>query len=314
MSHAARHRETQQAHLALAAREQHGVFTRQQARAAGMTDRMINWRVASGEWERVDFGAYRLLGTPPTWRQRLAAACLVGPAVASHAAAAQLWRFPGFEGDAIEVVALRHRRRHAADVIWHESQVLRPGDVTTIDSIAVTSALRTILDLASSVPEIRLEEAFDDAVRRGLASISAAYRDLERLGSRRRGFGAMRRVLARRSAEERPPESVLETRFLRLTDGSSLPRPVPQVEVRDGERLVARVDFGYPDRRLAIEIDGLRFHAGRRAHQHDVARQNRIVTLGWCVLRFTAEDLSERPDAVIGAIEQALSLTSSHTA
>ena len=60
------------------------------------------------------------------------------------------------------------------------------------------------------------------------------------------------------------PESPLERRFLRLLRAAGLPEPEVQYPIRDGERLVARVDFAYPEIRLAMEVDGYRWHGGRR--------------------------------------------------
>lgn len=61
----------------------------------------------------------------------------------------------------------------------------------------------------------------------------------------------------------------------------------------DGPRFVARVDFAYPEAKLAIEIDGYRWHAGNDAWQRDRRRNNELSRLGWTVLRFTAADLKD---------------------
>src|SRR5205814_1387990 len=101
-----------------------------------------------------------------SWEQRLLAACLAGPAVASHRSAAALWCLPPFDRDALEVTALRHRRRKASDIRWHESIRLTDADTTILDGIPATDATRTLLDLAAVVDASALIIAFDDAVRR----------------------------------------------------------------------------------------------------------------------------------------------------
>ena len=58
---------------------------------------------------------------------------------------------------------------------------------------------------------------------------------------------------------------------------------------------------------VAIEIDGAAFHGGAEASQRDDRRTNRIVLLGWRVLRFTARDLADRPADVAREIQEALS-------
>lgn len=88
-------------------------------------------------------------------------------------------------------------------------------DVTIVDAIPVTTPARTLLDLAAVVEREALEEALDDALRRGLVSISRLRWRLEELG-RRPGAGTIRSLMAARGDKDAVPRSVLETRFLRL--------------------------------------------------------------------------------------------------
>jgi very-short-patch-repair endonuclease len=48
--------------------------------------------------------------------------------------------------------------------------------------------------------------------------------------------------------------------------------------------------------RLAIEVDGRAYHVDADRFQRDRTRQNDLVAAGWTVLRFTWQDLVERPD------------------
>ena len=59
------------------------------------------------------------------------------------------------------------------------------------------------------------------------------------------------------------------------------------------------LDFAFVAQRVAIEIDGRAWHTASDRFQNDRSRQNRLVLLGWTVLRFTWADLIERPDEVI---------------
>jgi hypothetical protein len=193
---------------------------------------MISKRLASGLWRGVDRNVYAFASTPSSWRQRVLAACLAGPAVASHRAAGWLWSLPGMGGDHVEVTALRHRRRRASDVIWHESFHLEARDVTEVDGIPVTRPVRTFLDLASLLSEPHLEEVLNEGIRRNLMSVPAVGLRLQQLGQLRRGAGRARRVLDSYVPGQRPPESVLETRYLQLIRSAGLPIGVPQYEVR----------------------------------------------------------------------------------
>jgi very-short-patch-repair endonuclease len=69
----------------------------------------------------------------------------------------------------------------------------------------------------------------------------------------------------------------------------------------DGE-LVAVLDVALPERRIAVEIDGMAYHVDVDRFRRDRSRQNALVRLGWTVLRFTWADLIERPGYVITTI------------
>jgi very-short-patch-repair endonuclease len=283
------------------ANRQHGGFTRSQALEAGFSSSAISRRRISGLWEGVDHIVYRLAGTPSSWKQQLMAACLAGPAVASHRAAAILWEFPGMPADIIEVTALRHQRRRASHVTWHESRHLTKRDVTEVDRVPVTRPVRTFLDLGVVLNSNQLEEVLDNGLRRNLLDIAAIWRRVDELGDLRPGSKRVRGVLGFRVAGDRPAESVLETRFRHLVRGAGLPMPTPQFEIRVNGS-TARVDFAYPEFRLAIELDGAAYHSSSRARGRDRLRENQLVALGWRVLRFTWEDVRDQPAAVLNAM------------
>jgi very-short-patch-repair endonuclease len=54
---------------------------------------------------------------------------------------------------------------------------------------------------------------------------------------------------------------------------------------------VAREDLAYPEHRLAIELDGFRWHAGRGPFRSDRLRRNRIEAAGWRSLETAPEDI-----------------------
>lgn len=301
-----RNSHARETHLSGIAERQYGVFTTRQFLGAGFSRDQLRYKVRRGQIEAVDHGVYRATGTPPTWEQRLVAACLGGPAVASHRSAGLLWGLPAMPPEIVEVTALRHRRRKAPDVIWHESYHLTPRDITEIRGIQVTKPVRTFLDLGWVLTADQLEEVLNEGVRRNLVSVPAISYRMEELGPLRRGTANVRRVLARHSPGRRPPESVLETRFLQLVRDAGLPQPVPQHEIRAAGELVARVDFAYPDLRLAIELDGEAYHFGERAERRDRTRENAVVALRWRVLRFDWEDVTRRADYAIETVRGAL--------
>ena len=277
---------------------QHELFTWRQAKEVGLAERTVR-----AYYERVEPRVYRTRPAEPAWVQALHAACLsAGPAaVGSHRSAAALWRLDGVPPGTLElsVLAANGYRRHAVHRVGHLAAV----DVTRVDGIPVTALARTLVDLGAVVGDAELERAVESALRQGLSLRRLEWR-LDALCVRGRpGPDALRRVLHRRRAAV-ATESELETRFVQLVRDAGLPQPERQYEVRDGLRRVGRIDFAYPERRLAIELDGYGPHADR--FQSDRTRQNRLVLLGWTVLRFTSADVVERPDQVAAALTTAL--------
>ena len=277
---------------------QHGCFTRQQALDAGIGVGAIEHHVRRGEWIAVDHGIYRSALTPESWSQRVLAACLAGPAVASHRSAAALWDAPGFDLGVIEVTARRHRRRKDSGVVWHESHHLDPPDVTAVGVIPVTDPCRTVIDLCRMLDPPGLVHVLDDFVRRRLVTPGEVLRRIESLGPRRRGSLVARRLVERRLDGIPAPESYAETDFDLLMGRYGIPRPVRQLEVHDAEGLIGRLDFAYPDLRIDIEIDGRRFHDSTDAAARDRRRDDRLEAVDWLVLRISADDVRFRPAGV----------------
>jgi G:T-mismatch repair DNA endonuclease (very short patch repair protein) len=99
-------------------------------------------------------------------------------------------------------------------------------------------------------------------------------------------------------------ESPQETRVRLLVGRSDLPVPVAQYRVFDERGFVARVDFAWPDRRVAVEYDGL-WHAEAGQFARDRQRLNRLQEAGWRVVFVTAADLRD-PDRLVARIRAAL--------
>jgi very-short-patch-repair endonuclease len=185
-------------------------------------------------------------------------------------------------------------------VVTIHRSVVPAADRTRIGPIPLTTGTRTLIDIAAILDEESLELALDAALRRGLTSVGKLCRALHGQA----GTATLGRLVEARTPE-RGSESALETKVLRVLKSHGLPVPVGQFEVRDGARLIARVDFAYPGQLVAIEADGYRYHSGRSAWQRDRSRQNAFVARGWRVVHVTAEDLRDSA-AVASDVRRAL--------
>jgi hypothetical protein len=264
------------------ARRQHGLVTRVQLLAAGLSSTAIGRRLDAGAWLPLAAGVYALASSPPTWQRQVLAACLAVGGIASHRTAAAMWGLSSFRPGPVHVLVAHGRSSCAPPATLHQSRTLRPSDVTRIDGIPVTRVARTLADLARDVPRPALEDAVDDALCRRLVS-------LDRL-VRQRGSPRLTAVLAT-WRDGSAPQGVAEARLLRRLVHAGLPPPETQHEVWHAGRFVARLDVAWPDRRLAVELDGFRWHASPRAFQRDRSRRNALVHLGWTVFQATPADL-----------------------
>jgi very-short-patch-repair endonuclease len=298
-------------HVVDLALRQHGLITRAQARALGVTDRMIGRRVESGWLERVEVGVFRVGAAPGTWRQRVMAAVLAaGPgAAASHLTAAALLGFEGARPGVVHVSTTRWTRRlRSAGAAVHESQDLLSSDILSIDGIPTTKPVRTLIDSGCLVGAVTLETWLDQCIREGRASIARVEkrrRDVARPG--RNGVGPMGLLLRERVRRQRVTHSGFEVRLSRLLEDHGLPRPVRQFRVHDaGGRFVAQVDLAYPSLRTVLEADSLSWHANRRSFDGDRARWNRIKAAGYEVLVYTWQHVHRDPHHVLSTTRDVL--------
>ena len=279
------------------AETQHGLVSLDQLRRLGITPSTLCRWCAAGRVERVRPRVYRVAGAPPTWAQAVMAAVLSTNGVASHRTAARLWGFG--DHDHVEVaVPVARRGTACAGVVVHRSSDLERRFVTVRRGIPVTNPMRTLVDLGAVLERQHVSDALEQAVIARVCGVVAIERSLDRLARRgRRGAGVLRAVLDERALGQSRPDGLLEARFARLVREHGLPEPV--LHFRVGRWVL---DFAYPAIKLAIEVDGFAVHGTPRAFQHDLDRQNRLVTAGWTVLRFTWLDVVLRPERVAALI------------
>jgi very-short-patch-repair endonuclease len=291
--------------LAEWAERQHGVVSRAQALASGLAASGIKRRLAAGRLATVHPGVYRWPGAPVTWEQHLVAACLAcGPGtVASHRSAAAMWGLVDAT-DVVEVTTSRPRCPKPRGVVLHRSTDLQGAHVTVRHGVPVTNPLRTMVDLGAALDRGDVEDALDRGLVARLFTIAAVEHllcDVARPG--RRGCGILRHVLDERALGAARPDGLLEPRMARLMRSAGLPPARFQFGIPGTG---ARVDFAYPELRLAIEVDGFAFHGSSRAMSADRDRDVRLLAAGWRVARFMWADVVRHPARVTARLSDLL--------
>ena len=274
--------------------EQHGLVATNQLTDLRLSRHTIARWTREHRLEKTAPGVLRLVGAPSTWEQRLMRGLLSlgGSAAVSHGAAARLHGLDRALPDDVAFLVTRSHRNSRLDDTVHSSGLIAKVDLVTVDGFRVTSATRTILDLANiEVDPDRLRAAIDSAVRLQLSAPQAIRRRLQDLRrSGRTGVRMIDELLA-----DAGGHTMLEREFLRLVRDAGLPRPHTQVVFRDGKRTTARVDFLFTDWNIVVEVSGRVGHSTPSERARDAQRRNELQDLGLRVYEFTWEHVTRRP-------------------
>jgi restriction endonuclease-like protein len=269
--------------IATLAGRQHGVVARRQLLGLALSAQSIKRRVRTGRLHPVHPAVYAVGHTVLKVEGRWMAATLARGGVLSHTTAAA-WDLRPSASGAIHVTVGGTARR-CAGVRVHRTRTL---EATTHRGIPITTPLRTIIDLATTLSGRRLEQALDRAEQRRLIDFSEfAQRPIP---------PSLQAVLSLYTAAT-PTRSELEERFLDLCDDHGVPRPQANVLIEGFE-----VDFAWRDRRVIVEVDGYAYHRAPSAFEADRERDVVLATASWHVLRFTWRQVTRRPGWVAAAL------------
>lgn len=283
------------------ATRQGGVFTLDQARAAGWTSAAVRYAVRSGRLDRIRRGIYRRVDTQGLDRWALArrehaapaiAASLAVPgAVASHSSAAVLLDLP---------LVFVPRQPCISVVPWHTGEVrgVHVHRTTSmlqhfvpIAGLLCTSVARTVVDLAREHGTPSALVAADRALSGGLTSAAELARTLAEC-RRWPGVRAARNAIELADGRaESPLESLSRLKLLAF----GVPRPELQclLGTRTGAP-IGRVDFYWDEFGVVGEADGLEKYDGRLASLRDEkVRQERLEATGLVVVRWGWADLRD---------------------
>lgn len=279
------------------AADQEGLLTSAQLRMHGVTNWTQRRLIADGWMFRLAPRVYALRGSPDTHRRRLRCGllCLGERSWVSFEAAAALHGLDRSRAHAVEFTIERPRRPAVLPFAVHTTKRLDPIDHVVVDGFRVTSATRTVFDLAlARAHPQRIEAAIDSAVRLQLSSPEVLSRRLDGL----RGSGRWGCRLVEDMIVDSGGHTHLERRFLELVRESGLPTPRKQVVFRADSRHVARVDFFFEAFDVVVEVSGQQGHASPAERARDAQRRNELQDLGVRVFEYTFDDVTKRSDMV----------------
>ncbi len=269
-----------------------------------MSRRAIEERLRLGRFHSVHRGVYAVGHRALTWHGRVMAAVLAcgRGAVLSHRSAAQIWGLLPRRAIAIEVTKPK-AVRGGRGIRPHQA-VLLADEIRDVDGIPVTSAPRTLLDVAAIVDEHELESAWNEMEVRGLTDVLSVPQLLARHRGKR-GVAALRRV----SGSEKPggiTRNDFERDFVALLDAHGLPRPRLNATIHLRGRFF-EIDALWDPQRLAVELDGGAVHGTRRAFRKDRQRDRILLAEGFRTARVTWDQLRDEPAEIVADLRSALS-------
>lgn len=285
--------------MALAAR-QHGVVSVGQLAALGLGRGAVAHRVREGWLRRLHRGVF-LVGPAPLPRSAEAAALLAcgEGSLLSHASAATLWDLPVDAPEVPHVTVVGRALAQRPGLRVHRVAVLEREESAIREGLPVTSAGRTLLDIATSLTAAELDRALEHVLVHRVESDRSLAALLDRHQGAR-GVRALRTALEA-LVEPRLTRSEAERRLLALIRAARL--PVPETNVR---RAGHEVDVLWRDQSLVVEVDGYAYHGGRAAFERDRRRDADLVASGHRVLRVTWRQIAGEPEALVATLATTL--------
>lgn len=189
-----------------------------------------------------------------------------------------------------------HQLRNSDGLFVHR----RDGaPITEVDGRLATTPAWTAVEVARSLRRPRALATLDAALRSGTCDVRQLRAAVSRQ-SGRRGIVMMRELIpfARPEAES-PMES--EARLVMIDGG--VPPDALQYEIVDRNGQTWRVDFAWPDLRVAVEYDGFDWHSSQESFRRDRQKRAALQEVGWVVLSIVFDDVRHRSWDMLRRIE-----------
>ncbi|HEX5910573.1 MAG TPA: DUF559 domain-containing protein [Thermoleophilaceae bacterium] len=280
---------------------QEGLLSSDQARACGVSRKVVAARIRRGIWRSPHRRVIAVDRREVKPRARVLAAvlaCRAPGAVASHSTAAWLWglleRWPGL----VHLTALGGRNPGQLDGTRIHRPERPPERIRWHNGIPLTTPADTLLDVAGLLGLDELEASVARALRGGTIRRADLRRAIAHAGPRP-GIANLR-------AAARDPDltrSGNERLLVALLRRAELTGFETNVEVEGKE-----VDVYWPEARLAIEVDSYATHGDEATYEDDHVLDADFEAAGIKLLRFTGRRIRARPEAVLARITAPLAL------
>ena len=273
---------------AMAVLEQAGGFATTEQLLRVMTRQQLDVQVKNGGLVRVWYGVYAV--QQPNLLGRLAALDIFmgRHAVACMGTAAALHGFDTENTNAIHVLDPGIRMRPTVGLMVHQ----RTGaPLQRVSGRLATAPAWTVVEVARQLGRPRALATLDAALR----SMRCTRNDIESAIAEQRGRRGIVAVRALLPFADGRAESAMESeaRLVMIDHGLPLPELQYPIYGRHGE--MWRVDFAWPEVRVAAEYESIDWHVGRDEMLRDKTRWGKIQELGWTIIPIVVHDVRRQP-------------------
>ncbi|KCD38082.1 hypothetical protein P470_02325 [Mycobacterium tuberculosis TKK_03_0026] len=264
-----------------------------------MTRQQLDVQVKNGGLVRVWYGVYA--AQEPDLLGRLAAldVFMGGHAVACLGTAAALYGFDTENTVAIHMLDPGVRMRPTVGLMVHQRVGAR---LQRVSGRLATAPAWTAVEVARQLRRPRALATLDAALR----SMRCARSEIENAVAEqrgRRGIVAARELLP--FADGRA-ESAMESEARLVMIDHGLPLPELQYPIHGHGGEMWRVDFAWPDMRLAAEYESIERHAGPAEMLRDKTRWAKLQELGWTIVPIVVDDVRREPGRLAARIARHL--------
>ena len=189
-----------------------------------------------------------------------------------------------------------HQLRNSDGLVVHR----RDGaPITEVGGRFATTPAWTAVEVARGLRRPRALATLDAALRSGMCDVRQLLAAAARQAGRRGIVTTRELIPLARSEAESPMES--EARLVMIDGG--VPPVALQYEIVDRNFRKWRVDFAWPDRKVAVEYDGFDWHSDREAFRRDRQKRAALQEMEWSVLSIVFDDVRHRSRDMLRRLE-----------
>ncbi|MBB4135507.1 DUF559 domain-containing protein [Gordonia humi] len=276
-----------------------GVITTGQAGSLGMTRRQVYRKTSSGLWASRGPSVHLSAEHPMSDMAAIRIAVASHGGVADRTSAAWLHDLIDRPGTRVSLSVPRsaHGSRGCSIPTQIRRRTFPAEDLTSVHGVDSVALPLTVLMVAAERDDG--VEIMDRTLQRRLVTLKQLHAALDR-NCGAHGMAAARTILA---AADDVSESELERKFVRFLRRHGITGWRQQVEFGP-----YRLDFVFPEHRIAVELHGWAFHHDYDRWERDQKVTNALVNADWLPLIFTWKRLMQEPDEVLRELQTAMEL------